>query len=323
MTPPTSEVTVNSAPVTPLEGWLNLTERPGTYWVNASAPGFVPQSVDASVTAGASTLVTLLLQAVGPGGYLDGSVTPATAAVLIDGAPVAVGPSGAFNQTVAAGDHSVSASSYGYFPQVDASVAVYSGLTTRVVLRLLPEFATLEGTVDPPSATVAIAGALTSLTPGGFFSTQRLAGTYWVNASAFERGGANRSVQLTPGNVTNLSIVLPFSVGWVEATVAPVTAEVTLGGRPLALGVDGQFNASMAPGSYWLNATAPGHRGLGQRVIVAAGRTTIETVDLPAVAAAPWWRSQASFDAAAGTGALVTGAALLGWVAVRRRRVSP
>ena len=301
VTPPTSEVTVNSAPVTPLEGWLNLTERPRNLLGQCGRSGICSPErgrlrhrggVDPGHPPPPSRGTRRISRRVRHAGN-GGSPHRRSAR---GGRPIGrLQP-----DRRRAGTTRSAPRRYRYLPQVDASVAVYSGLTTRVVLRLLPEFATLEGTVDPPSATVAIAGALTSLTPGGFFSTQRLAGTYWVNASAFERGGANRSVQLTPGNVTNLSIVLPFSVGWVEATVAPVTAEVTLGGRPLALGVDGQFNASMAPGSYWLNATAPGHRGLGQRVIVATGRTTIETVDLPAVAAAPWWRSQASFDAAAG-----------------------
>jgi hypothetical protein len=142
---PSAQVTVNGTPVPLDQGQFLLSLPPGPYWVNASASGESPVSVLAMVVSNNTTLEYLTLPTAP--GWIAGHLGPVSGSLFLDGAAIAIAPSGMFNVSAAAGLHTLRASSEG-FASGSWSVLVRAGRTTFLNLSLgtppSPAFSGLE-----------------------------------------------------------------------------------------------------------------------------------------------------------------------------------
>jgi thermopsin len=134
-----------------------------------------PQTGSPTVTGVAQTIQIVF------GGTLSGTVTPATATVVIDGAPVSV-TSGTFSEVVTAEVHSVVASAPGYLTYYD-NVTVAAGATQNLTIDLTPISGYLVGTISPTSATLTVDGQTETVT-NGTFNVTLAAGFHAIEVTA-------------------------------------------------------------------------------------------------------------------------------------------
>jgi len=219
----------------------------------------------------------------GAPGFLNVSVVPAVAQLVVDGVVQTVTQGGA-RLAEWPGNHSVNASAPGYRP-VNRSYAVTPGNTTWANLSLFGILGTIAGVVDPATALLTVNGTPLSVFPDGSFAESLPPGTYPVVASAHDYYPfTNPSVVVTSSNTTYLGIVLVGLPGWINGTVTPAAITVvTLNDQPVAVDpATGAYSVHVSPGQYWINATASGYLPASSGPLALGPLGTI-TVDLALV----------------------------------------
>jgi hypothetical protein len=134
VTPATATVDIDGTAATVTAGSFSVSVTAGIHSIVASASGYVTYYTNVSVSAGATTTVTITLKAVTPSGYLAGTVSPASATLSVDGQAESV-VSGTFNVTLSAGLHVVEVTASGYLPYVTL-VDIAGGATTKETIAL-------------------------------------------------------------------------------------------------------------------------------------------------------------------------------------------
>lgn len=156
--PPTAAVAVDG-----VEGPNKRTLRCGAHTVRVALPGFVQAVVPVDVEAGRSAALDVSLEPLGTG-TLTLSLSPADAAVAVDGRPLAVG---AVRQAaLTAGPHSLELSRAGYAP-LQKTIVLEPGAELSLNLALQP--LTPAVAVTPPTAPGG----------GGMSKAQALRATGW------------------------------------------------------------------------------------------------------------------------------------------------
>ncbi|MCI4368734.1 MAG: fibronectin type III domain-containing protein [Thermoplasmata archaeon] len=202
----------------------------------------------------ASSNTSILLTA---WGVVSGHILPASALASFDGKPLtSVGGSFTVNSTT--GPHTLTVTKPDYAPQEFAVTLPWNGSTYQnASLHLLG--GELMGFVTPSFARVTLDGISISTTPKGFFQASETGNSsHDLRASAY--GFDSQSSNLTvPANGTVWrNFTLSAQNGTIALSIVPVAATVLVGGQTVPLSTSGQGNASRAPGTYEVEAKAPG-----------------------------------------------------------------
>jgi hypothetical protein len=267
-------VTVNGVALSSASGSDPIPESPGTYWVNASAPGYFPSNRSVSVTPGDTTWANLSLTPIQ--GTLAGSVDPTNALVSVNGTSILVRPDGSFGVSLLPGTYTVDVSAWKYSSYTNPSVRVTSSNTTflAIVLAGLPGW--INGTVTPAaSAAVTLNDQFIPSDPAtGAFSERVSPGVYWVNGSATGYLPAG-SGPLTMDPFGSISVTLSLTeiLGTLSGLVVPVAASVAVDGTPVATS-DGLFALDLVPAPHVLTASASGYDPFNVSVDIRFNETT-------------------------------------------------
>ncbi len=202
-------------------------------------------------------------QTPGAPGQLQVAVQPAGASVTVDGAPLAVNATtGTATAWENDGTYTVAATLAAYYPS-SLRVTVTPGNVSyaRFSLRRLPGY--LNGTVSPAQAVVSVnpTGVVT-VAPDGRFHATLLPGAYTVTAALSGYASASANVTIAGNETTWANLTLASQFGWVNGTIFPSSARLQENGRGVAVLPGGQFDLRLAPGSIWLNGSAPGYLSL-------------------------------------------------------------
>jgi hypothetical protein len=220
LTPASAGLTVNGTPVTTVNqatGLYNVTVAFGAYWVNATGTGLTAFHRYVTVSAGLSTRVDVTLI----GGWVQGIVLGAAPnkpglSVELDGVPIGVSNSGAFNNSTLGGYHTLTATQPGYNLS-SISLFVTPGHTTMVNVSLTNR-GWIGGMISPLDAVhTAIlhiysgsTGSYYAINSDGSFNVTTLVGflNYTVNVTATNYQSFQQIVYVTPGNGSQLTITL-------------------------------------------------------------------------------------------------------------------
>jgi hypothetical protein len=138
---------------------------------------------------------------------------------------------------------------------------------------------TLKGTVSPADAFLVIDGRPLP-TSGGSFSTSLPPGPHFLDANAINYQTQTRQFDIQPGQVVWENITLVMENGWINGTVSPSSAAVTINGKLVHPGHAGTINESVPPGGYYVNASLAGYETFNDYVLVLGGATTFENISL-------------------------------------------
>ncbi len=182
----------------------------------------------------------------------------------------------------------------------NAPVWSTDALTANVVTRANVGY--LVGTVQDTSGH-PIPGAFIDATPGnwanssdasGAYNVSLPAGTYAVTVSAPSAASATKTgIVVTAGGVTTLDFTLAVGQAWISGTVVDAASGQAIpsatvlvtpsAGNPYSgtSNASGQFNLTVAPGTYVVSASATGYLGASETNVVATvGHTTTLTMAL-------------------------------------------
>ncbi len=176
-----------------------------------------------------------------------------------------------------------------------------------------PPTATVHGTVTDAVTHAPLEGALVVTNPWSFYSTTNASGSYWilvglaswpanvdVTASAASHAPQTVAVVLSPNSNVSANFTLARYPGWiavrvVNATQAPIPGCIlnfkgAQGVRTSnATDATGRLNESLPPGTYDVNASAPGYAAADRPgVVVASNRTTVVNFQLNATLSSGW-----------------------------------
>ncbi|MCI4345793.1 MAG: hypothetical protein L3K07_03460 [Thermoplasmata archaeon] len=197
----------------------------------------------------------------GAPGRLHVRVAPATAAVSANGAPFAVDPvTGIGVRWEGDGNYSVHAHLAGYYP-ILANVTVTPGNVSYANLTLARIPGYLRGTVSPATAVISLspAGNVTQNATGPFVAALA-PGSYTVNASLYGYASASVGVTVLVNRTVWANLTLRPLFGWINGSVVPATASVDVNGVKASVDSSGRFALQRLPGTFWINASAPGYR---------------------------------------------------------------
>ena len=107
--------------------------------------------------------------------------------------------------------------------------------------------------------------------------------TYTIGLVSAYQASPNNGTIIVAGASQNVSITFaPITheiYGYVKGTVSPGNATVTVDGRIIQV-IDGSFNISLLPGTYYLSFTANGYNGSVREINLQAGKTVTVNVVL-------------------------------------------
>lgn len=246
--------------------------RPGTYQVDASAPGYHPFQKELKVTREASQTVELVLQPLP--GRISISSNPTAAAVFIDDEHVGTTP---FEDlAVEAGEHVLRLEAPRFLTLEQAIAVTGRDVQQNLALALDPAWGDISIASEPAFATVLVDGEPFGETPlvaeileGEHTISLRLAGyadeTFPLTVEAGV-GQALESIQLTP------------ATGVLSVTSSPSQANVSVNGvfagqTPLELELEPNK-------SHRLNLSKAGYRRASRTIEMAAGSTKEEQISL-------------------------------------------
>lgn len=246
--------------------------RPGTYQVDASAPGYHPFQKELKVTREASQTVELVLQPLP--GRISISSNPTAAAVFIDDEHVGTTP---FEDlAVEAGEHVLRIEAPRFLTLEQAIAVTGRDVQQNLALALDPAWGDISIASEPAFATVLVDGEPFGETPlvaeileGEHTISLRLAGyadeTFPLTVEAGV-GQALESIQLTP------------ATGVLSVTSSPSQANVSVNGvfagqTPLELELEPNK-------SHRLNLSKAGYRRASRTIEMAAGSTKEEQISL-------------------------------------------
>lgn len=286
VSPATARVTVtgNTVPVT--NGNFTLLLPPGSTAVTASAPGYVSQSLSATIVAGQVTRIRLVLP---QDAALEGWLTPRNASLTLNGSAVPVGTAGNFTWRGVGGTYRATASLRDYVTQ-STVLDLTDGRTTWWNTTLVPLNGWIDGRVSPSAPNVTVWVGTKALTVGsnGSFNVSLPPGSYLVRATAtgYLAWQANTTVQ--PGTGTTVDILLrsappvQYTVTYVESGLPPGTPwSVKLGGA--ANNTTSSTATFRDPnGTFAFEVTAPS----GYRASPSSGTVVVQGKDLPSIAVA-------------------------------------
>ena len=225
VTPANAGVTVNGKTTSGTAGMYVWTLRPGSYYVNASLPGYTPYSNLVTVRAGVTVVVSVVLTPVTTFGYLAGTVTPTSATVIANGVVVPV-EGGTFNVTLAPGAYYLSVTAAGYVSLVtEANISEGQATHVTLVLAAVPTTVTFSGEVSPANGSVMVNGIVAYVNATGQFNVPVVAGTYVV--SVFALGYFPYSENLTISSNLWIDFILTKEPG---STSAQTSSNVTATG---------------------------------------------------------------------------------------------
>ena len=313
--PADARVTIDgSAAVVAPNGSFSSILLPGQHAVVATLALYSSFIENVSIGTNATTSVTIRLSA--QWGILSGSVTPATASLTVNGQTIPT-TNGTFRAQLAPGIYWVNASLAGYVDGTSGPVGVSLLATTTVSLALLRAFGTLQGSLSPAWADLQLNGSEVAIDSGNFTITA-LPGQYWLNASALGYNPSAQWVTVNAESVTQATVLLTASPGWIVGTVNPQVATVSVDGDRIPVAADGSFNISVSAGMHHLSASAQGRTPYVATVRVLAGYSTQVRLALSAASAPAG--SSALLPTGVGIAAVAVAAAV--FLLVRRRRRS-
>lgn len=182
--PGIANVTVDGQSAPGSGGTYTWTLTPGSYYVNATLSGFLPFSDSVTVSAGQTTVLSVVLTAVTSYGNLVGKVSPSTATVIANGVVLPL-TDGEFNATLAPGAYYLSLTASGYQSQV-AEENITQGVVTHADFTLVPLTSTVSfgGVVVPSDSSVLLNGFVAYVNKSGDFQVSVVTGTYVVSVYA-------------------------------------------------------------------------------------------------------------------------------------------
>jgi hypothetical protein len=278
----TLTVKVNGAAV-PLTSYnstadqFNLTVPAGqSYTVVVTAGNYyLPYSDQVSTSAYSVSQVNIYLTRTN--GWIAGTVTPATATVLVNGTAATV-TNGRYNVTVYWGQYAVNGELTGFTNFYD-NISVTPGRTMTV--NVLVVGGTIQGTISPPTAVVKVDGVVQSVVAGEFSTAPLPGGTHLVTATIANYSLYSWNVLVNPGHTTSIQIVLVQS-GWVTGTVSPTNASVQIAGKQWSVNpTTGAFNVSLKGNQkYEVESYRAGYTPFFTNVTVSPGNVTPVSIKL-------------------------------------------
>lgn len=296
-------------------GGFSALVTPGSYTLTATYFGYAPYvNSSVGIQFNQTTFVPIALAPLP--GWINGTVAPGNATVTVNGVATNVS-NGSFSVQEGIGTYWVNATAPGFYPSSSGPLAMgpFGRLSANVTLVLI--VGTLNGTVTPATATVSLNGQPVNVT-AGTFSLSLPPGNYTIGASAHQFTPFAGEVRIVADRSTTADLTLNLSPGWIEGTVAPANATVTVDGAPLVVSSSGAFNVTTKAGTHELNATVPGFGESDQQVVVTPGATTHEKITLSALSSSGLATSTLEFGVIAAV--VVVIAAVVGLVLWRRRR---
>ncbi|MCI4363261.1 MAG: hypothetical protein L3K13_03035 [Thermoplasmata archaeon] len=197
----------------------------------------------------------------GAPGRLHVHVAPATATVSANGIPFTVDRSTGIGESWENdGNYTVRANLPGYYP-VSARISVSPGNISYANLTLQRIPGHLRGLVSPVVAVVSVS-PLANVTQNvsGSFGAALVPGAYTVSAALYGYTTERANVTVVINRTVWTNFTLRPLFGWINGSVIPSTASVSLNGVPVSVDSHGRFALQRLPGTFWLNGTAPGYR---------------------------------------------------------------
>ncbi len=198
VSPSGTTLLLNGMSVTVVNGKYNISLTPGKYYLSATHSGYQSKTYTVIIASGKTTTQNIVLSAITNSVTISGKVTPSFgSAVFVGGNPVYVNPAtGNYSTTVAKGDYTVSAYSFGYFP-VSRNINVTTSQTVNFVLVKEPKYTSLRVT-NGTNAT-----------------------GYNVTIAKVINGKGSVTVNFTATNKGTLTIMIPYS-SMKNATIAEI-----------------------------------------------------------------------------------------------------
>ena len=137
---------------------------------------------------------------------------------------------------------------------------IVNGVSQNISVNYL-KYAHLSISVTPSSALISINGCNITLTNGNF-SEYLMQGYYYITVTNSSYKPYTNLVYLSLNKTYSYNISLtPITVyGYLTGTVLPGNATITANGVGIPV-MNGYFNVSLAPGTYYITVTAPGYNG--------------------------------------------------------------
>lgn len=240
-------------------------------------------AIDAAGESAPSPAVELSLTA---WTIVAGTVTPATARVNVDGAPVAV-VAGAFAVNTTYSPHAVSAVAPAYGSAAAVVLPVWNG-TASVALALSLLNGTVRGSVSPVTADLTWDGTPVPTFGNGAFAIAATPGSNHTLAATYPgRLPYAESLQVAANTTVWANITLAIVPGELRFTVAPANATVALANGTVTLDATGNGSTTLTPGRYAWHASAPGFVDAFGNATVVSGVTTNVSVALNRTLAPP------------------------------------
>jgi hypothetical protein len=259
----------------------------GTHALRLEKSGYYPYQEDVMVTAGQTTSVTWILNAVpadGANGTINVSSIPTGADVLFDGMGKGITPLTIFD--VEAGTHALRLEKSGYYPYQE-DVMVTAGQTTSVTwtlseLTVEPVNGTLDIDSTPSGADVYLDGEIVGVTPVVLTDISPGEYTILIQKDGYEPF-ENPTVMVSAGNTTQVAAILQEisssgTVGSLDISSIPSDADVYLddafeGHTPLRI-------VNLEEGSYMLRIDKAGYDSWIQAITIVSGKIIFITAPL-------------------------------------------
>jgi PEGA domain-containing protein len=264
-----------------LNGSFSVATIPGSYTLTASLFGYAPYvNRSVGIQFNQTTFVPITLAPLP--GWINGTVAPGNASVTVNGVVVNL-TNGTFSVQEGLGTYWVNATAPGFYPSASGPLTMGPFGRLNANLSLVLIVGTLAGTVDPVTAMVLVNGQSVNVT-GGAFTVSLPPGTYSIDVSAHQYIPGTTKATVHANKSTNVTLALRLSPGWIQGSVAPSNATISLDGTPVVVSNSGEFNVTAKAGSHLLNATVPGYGESDKTIVVIAAATTHTSFDLSPLA---------------------------------------
>lgn len=183
------------------------------------------------------------------------------------------------NETIPAGNWNMSISINVNQPQtpvgtVNLGVAVYSWNSTSQQFAEIMSMTNQSFNIAGASNGTHVVNLSDNLSPVTFLADHYLFAEFYLSVTSFA-SFTTSSVTLNIGNTGTASDYIKYPYfGWLNGTVSPSSANITLNGISLTLDGNGAYSVTLPPGNYAINASAPGYAPYSGTGSVSAGRTT-------------------------------------------------
>jgi spore coat protein A len=310
---PAAGITVVANPggftaITAATGIYSIPVPPGTYTVTTTTLGFANATTAAPVViaAGATATAGVTTITAAANAVLTGVITDAATGLPVAGVTVTTAPGGFTAVTSATGTYTIvvpvgvyhlTTTALGFANTATATpVSVTAGQISTPINTALTAAVngTVTGIITNPATGLPVAGAVVTLTPGGFTGTTTAtgaysiiapAGTYTVNATALGFTAVPATTIVAAGGAAAVNVTVTAAVnGTVTGTitaaatglpVAGVTVTANPGGFTAITDALGNYIITVPPGTFTLTTTALGFANATSAapVTVAAGGT--------------------------------------------------